>query len=776
MPPVVACELTILGIRHHGPGCARAVLAALEAMRPDVLLVEGPADGQAALAALATEGFQPPVALLVYQPDAPERAAFYPFAAFSPEWNALRWAAANGVPARLIDLPHGFPAPLPGRVRGAAGEGEDGERVPDSEADLPQWARIDPIGALAEAAGHDDPELWWEQQVEQRQDATAMFEAIAEAMAALRRAFPDDPPHERCREAHMRQAIRAAAKAGYRRAAVVCGAWHAPALSDALTAEPAESARDAALLADQPVCATSATWIPWSHARLARASGYGAGVKSPGWYDHLWHSPAQAAVRWVASAARLLRAEGLDASPASVVEAVRLAEAIAAVRGRPSVGLDALMEAIEAVLCGGRPERLAVVRERLEVGDATGAVPDTIPLAPLARDLQAQQKRLRLKPEPTQRTLALDLREPTDRERSALLHRLRLLGVPWGRIAPRRGATGTFHEDWELVWAPEFELDLIAKSALGLTIADAARAWIRQEAQVAPFPQLTALLDAAVLAGLPEALPALLARIADAAALTPDVGAMMEGLPPLARVVRYGDVRGTSAAQVLPIARGLAERVAVGLPGACASLDDEAAQAMDRRLGLVADALALLRLDDVTPAWEQALLALADGQAVHGRVRGAALRLLADRGTLAADELARRVGLALGPACLGPPIPGYAGASGTMTAAAWIEGLVGGAATVLLQLEGVWRALDRWLQGLPDDDFMLALPLLRRAFARFDGAERRAMTDKVRALPTGGAAHAAVAADDDLDADRTAEVVPVIIHVMGGNPAWRSNG
>ena len=740
-----ACALSVLGVRHHGPGCARAVLAALYAMRPDVVLIEGPADGQEALAALALEGFRPPVAMLVYQPDDPEHAAFYPFAAFSPEWNALRWAATNGVPARFIDLPHGHDSPSPS----------------EEEEELPPWARIDPIAALAEAAGHDDPEIWWDQQVEQRGDASAMFDAVAEAMAALRRAFPDDPPDERRREAHMRRAIRAAATAGHRRAAVVCGAWHAPALADALTADPAA---DAALLADLKPRPTIATWIPWTHARLARASGYGAGVRAPGWYAHLWDAPDQAAVRWVASAARLLRAEGLDASAASVVEAVRLAEAVAAERGRPSVGLDALMEAIEAVLCGGRPERLAVVRQALEVGEVTGAVPDAIPLAPLQRDLAAQQKRLRLKPDAGKRALALDLREDTDRERSALLHRLRLLGVPWGRPAARRGAAGTFHEDWELAWAPEFELELIARSALGLTIADAARAGIDQEAQAAPFPALTALLDAAVLARLPAALPALLRRIADAAALTPDVGAMMEGLPPLARVARYGDVRGTSSALVLPIARSIAERVAVGLPGACASLDDEAAAAMDQRLGMVEGALGLLRLDDVQAAWEQALLALADGEAVHGRVRGAALRLLADRGAVDPDELARRVGLALGPACA------------PADAAGWIEGLVGGAATVMLQLEGVWRALDRWLTGLSDDDFMLALPLLRRGFARFDGAERRAMADKVRALPTEGSAREALATEEDLDAERAARVVPVIIHVMGGSPAWRSNG
>ena len=40
-------------------------------------------------------------------------------------------------------------------------------------------------------------------------------------------------------------------------------------------------------------------------------------------------------VRWLTRVARLLRDEDLDASSAHVIEAVRLAEALAALRGRP---------------------------------------------------------------------------------------------------------------------------------------------------------------------------------------------------------------------------------------------------------------------------------------------------------------------------------------------------------------------------------------------------------------------------------------------------------
>ncbi len=95
------------------------------------------------------------------------------------------------------------------------------------------------------------------------------------------------------------------------------------------------------------------TWVPWTHDRLAYASGYGAGVTSPGWYHHLYTAADEPIARWMVKVARLLRDEDLDASPASAVEATRAAHALAAIRGRPLPGLPEVDDAALAVLCGG---------------------------------------------------------------------------------------------------------------------------------------------------------------------------------------------------------------------------------------------------------------------------------------------------------------------------------------------------------------------------------------------------------------------------------------
>src|SRR5690606_26650735 len=206
-----AGEVHVLGVRHHGPGSARAVARALADLRPDCVVIEGPPELDALVAAAASPDLVPPVAALAYVVDAPARAVFYPLASFSPEWVALRWALRAGVPVRFADLP-------------AANALADRDRRPRAD--------LDPLGMLAAAAGYDDAERWWEDAVEHRADrSVSAFALVAEAMASLR-ARSEDDPSDLVREAAMRRVLRVV-RAIYETTAVVCGAWHAPVLDPA---------------------------------------------------------------------------------------------------------------------------------------------------------------------------------------------------------------------------------------------------------------------------------------------------------------------------------------------------------------------------------------------------------------------------------------------------------------------------------------------------------------------------------------------------------------
>jgi hypothetical protein len=702
------------------------------------VLVEGPPDADAVLPLAAHPGLRPPVALLVYRADEPSRAVFYPFAVFSPEWQAIRWALAAGAAARFMDLPQANQLAL--------AQGDGGGAGP------PAPIRDDPLGALAHAAGDDDGERWWERMVEQRRDGADLFAAVLEAMAAVREAVPDVEPREAAREAAMRQRIRAAVREGFERIAVVCGAWHAPALA----ALPPAGA-DAALLKGMARARVEAAWAPWTYGRLAAGSGYGAGVASPGWYHHLWSAPGDVAGRWLTKVARLLRAEDLDASAAQVVDATRLAEATAALRDRATPDLVGLHEATRAVFCSGSDLPMRLIHERLVVGERLGEVPAGAPAVPVQRDLLRQQRRLRLSPEASRRALDLDLRRPVDRERSHLLHRLGLLGVPWGRREEVTGKAGTFHELWQLQWDPVLAVGLVEASVWGTTVAAAADARAGHEADAAgTLTRLGALLDQTLLAGLPAATRHVLDRLQVAAAVAGDVAELADALPALARVVRYGDVRGSDAGEVGRVVDGLVARVCVGLPAACASLDDDAARAMAGRVVGVHGAVALLGDPAHRSAWHGVLGRLADQRGLHGRLAGRCARLLLDAGVHRGEEAARRMWRALSPGVE----PGQA--------AAWVEGFLEGSGLLLVHDDALWSVLDGWVSGLPDAAFTACLPLLRRTFAGFPAPERRQIGERARAGRSLAAAHGWDG--DALHTGRADSVLPLLELILGVPP------
>ncbi|WP_019066806.1 DUF5682 family protein [Streptomyces hokutonensis] len=641
---MTGAEPLLLGVRHHGPGSARAVRAALAAARPRVVLIEGPPEADALIPLAAEEDMRPPVALLAHAVDEPGRSAFWPLAEFSPEWVAIRWALEHGVPARFIDLPAAHTLAW-GTQDKPTGE-EQGPTNP--EAPSGPDIRVDPLAVLAETAGYDDPERWWEDVVEHRgvgeRDPFAPFTALEEAMGALRETYGAGG-HDRdlVREAYMRLQVRAAQREFEDGVAVVCGAWHVPALRQRTAV-----AADRALLKGLPKVKAELTWVPWTHRRLSRAGGYGAGIDSPGWYGHLFAAPDRPVERWMTKVAGLLREEDRIVSPAHVIEAVRLAETLAVMRGRPLPGLGETTDAVRAVMCEGSDVPLSLVRDRLVVGDVLGEVPPGAPAVPLQRDLDRQQRRLRIKPEALERELELDLRKETDAARSRLLHRLRLLGVEWGEPIASRGSTGTFRETWRLRWEPELAVRVAEAGVWGTTVLAAANAKAEADAVAAQsLADVTALAEHCLLAELPDALPVVMRVLADRAALDTDVGHLAQALPALVRSLRYGDVRGTDTGALTEVAAGLAERIFVGLPPACTALDADAADEMRRHVDAVHGAVALL------------------GDAGGGR-RGAASGAEqteasgAERGT--ASEAGR--GDAAGSGHGGAPAPGDGGAAG----------------------------------------------------------------------------------------------------------------
>lgn len=753
--------VTYYGIRHHGPGCAHSLRKALLALTPDCVIIEGPAGAEPLLQHFNAEQMIPPVALLSYCVDEPQLSVFHPFAEFSPEWQAIRWACDANVPVRFMDLPTSTTLALIKEKQDAlkakqeqthhaqenqqqkqktqpAQPKQNDQTEQDPEPSNVSTVPHDPLDWLAQAAGYSDGESWWNHMVEERGDGADLFEAIAQAMAELRANTPPRPQaheqRETLREAYMRMTIRQAQKEGFERIAVICGAWHVPALDQSLSTttkipEKALAAADKATLKGLPKIKTQITWVPWTYKHLSMKSGYGAGIAAPGWYEYLWNSSQNRdiygqyrSVGWYVRIAHLLRERDLDCSSAHLIEAARLAETLAAMRERPAPSLTELNEAALSVICNGDETPMRFIERELMLGQAIGNVPTDVPTVPLQRNLLALQKSLRLKPEALEKELDLDLRKDTDLARSHLLHRLNLLNIDWGELSNvRQKGKGTFHELWRLSWKPQYEVDIIIASRYGHSVESAASNHAQEQAREAQkLPQLTQLIDKVLLANLPEAVKVVAHELQERSVGSADPLELLAALPSLANVYRYGNVRQTDVAQVAHLFDSMLLRAVISLPLAVSHINEEAAEQTRNTFIATEHALTLRAGEEQTQAWRQSLAHICIAETSAALLQGLSCRLLLDSNTYSIEQARQQLSLNL------------SNASDAMQAAQWLDGFLNRNAAVLLHNDVLWALIDEWLCQLNDAHFTTILPLVRRTFSEFEAADRRDLGQRVK--------------------------------------------
>ncbi len=706
--------LHVLGIRHHGPGSAKSLQKAIRAIEPDCILVEMPADAATALQFMKGNQLTPPVALLLYDPKELQDASYYPFARFSPEWQACRYALENSIPLVPMDLPVGIHI-----ARRREREQQPHLAFKKRSSDQ-QKITLDPLGYMASLGGYPDGERWWELHFEQPEHEGNIFDTVLELVTTLRNGIGRQETEETLiREAYMRKTIRKAIKDGYRDIVVVCGAWHAPVLHNWQTFT---AKTDNARLRGLKKVKTSASWVPWSFDRLATSNGYGAGVISPAWYELLFGNRKEVVIRWMTKAAHLLREEDLDVSPAHVLEAVRLSESLAALRDREIPGIGEMQEAAIAVFCKGDEMLMTLIQQKLVIGENVGRVGDDVPQIPLIKDLEKQVRSARLTKEWQSSTTIqkdLDLRKPSNLAASHLIRRLLILEIPWGTL--RKGSqfkTGSFSEHWTLRKRTDYEIRLIAGGMWGNSIREAAKTYsIHKARESGDLAVVTALTDDVLKAELPEAVPALLLKLQDLAALTNDIARLMAAVPQFVNIIRYGNTRKTDADAVENILDKIIPRICIGLTNACVQLDEELAQTRFEQMASIHQAMTILQKPVHFENWMSTLQSMHQNEAIHPLIRGFVTRLLFDRRYLALEGAAQGISLALSPART------------DATKASWLEGFLSGSGLLLIHNRELWSIIDEWVGSLTLPKFYQVLPLLRRTFASFSQVERKKLLE-----------------------------------------------
>ncbi|WP_328498560.1 DUF5682 family protein [Streptomyces sp. NBC_00414] len=820
--PAAPC---LIGVRHHAPSLAAAVPALLDAAAPDVLLVELPDEMQEWLPWLSHEETRAPVALAAAPRDGGggRGPAFYPFADFSPELAALRWAARHGVPVVACDLPladrawstagrqnpahpHDAVRPQDGHdpVRPNGGhdavppddshddhDGHDGAdrssapRSPgvpsDSAPDLDSAPVSRAAAGIATAlrarlTGRSGDDLW-DRLVEAAAPGSPP-EALRRAALLTGWALREDaaasggvPELDLRREEWMRARL-AAATANGERAAVVVGAFHAPALmssaltSPALTSPASPGAAGAprspspgATRSDSPAWTTSL--IPYTYALLDERSGYPAGIRDPEWQHLVLRAagdPAaleEALTRAAVEVCAELRTLGHPSGPAEAREITRLAGDLARLRGLPMAGRGELVEAVQTVLTQGEPygrgRAVARAMERVLVGTRAGRPAPGAPRSGLAPAVEDELAALRL-PGPDSRgtdatrELRLDpLRSDLDRRRELLLQRLTVCGVPYGERKESVGAGGTeaLTSRWEARWTPATAAMLTAAGVRGVTLAQATEGLLRERRRTKQDEG--GPTAAQTLHGLRQAaecgLPALTdERLTDVREVLPQSATLPELLAALALLdrLRTGHVAGLDACK---------ERTAV-VAGVAELLTAAAVRQVDGLTG------------SEDPADAHALLELAHRADLLGGIRltDALARLAADGSPLMRGA-AGAVRVLLGhedPHALGDRIASWVDAANTPEArSALTDRLIGVLTAAGPLLEAAPPALEPLLDRvaeMPDRHLLDRLPALRGGFDALSPAARDRLLDIVeerlattRPSDTGGVDPAALA-------------------------------
>lgn len=743
----------LFGVRHLSPAAAFHLRRALDEARPELVLVEGPSDLNGQMEWLCHPETKFPAAILAYTKTPPVRTVLWPFAVYSPEAQAILWAHEHKVECRFMDLPSSVFLGFVGReeVNWPAGPREAGLgrdlSAPSDEAEEDDRAagRVVPpytdnpedtqhttesVYKRLETLAGEDHDTFWERNFEQAED----YRAAANAFGRELRAAAGDSRRDRAetvvREAWMKRVICQAIDSGVPAEKIfcVCGAFHVAGLEENA---PMTDEEEAAL----PRADSCATLMPYSYYRLTTRSGYGAGNRAPAYFELLWDSLngkglGEAPYLYLTGLAAAHRKAGNLTSSAEVIEAVRLANTLASMRGSRYPALSDLRDASVTTMGHGQFSELALAAAETEIGKKIGFLPEGVARTSVQEDFYRQLKELRLEKFRTAeiQRLDLDLREKlnvkseqaalADLRRSFFLHRLRVLGVHFSTLLPSRQEGANWGEYWELRWTPEAEIEIVESALMGDTVEGAAAFALKERADNSTsISEAASIFQDAFLCGMPaaarHALSVLQGLGVDAAAIA-DVA---ETASRLSLVVRYGDLRRFDAEPVIPLVKQLYLRACLTLADACIC-DAQAAPAVTRAM----DQLNALQLSHdflEEDRWISLLEEISDRDDLNTRCSGFAMAILLERGeadeALLAREVARR---------LSPGVPADLGAG-------WFEGLAGKNRYALIARLSLWRQLDDYLSGLDDETFRRALVFLRRAFADFSSKEKNDIAENL---------------------------------------------
>ena len=739
-------EVPVFGVRHLSPSGAWHLRRYLDQVKPKVVLVEGISDATPLIKDMVRRGSEPPIAVLAYTDSLPVQTLVSPLAKYSPEYQAIVWAKENKAKCEFIDLPSDVFLALQsvGSAENEADEESDGGDADETSDDqqVEEVTEVDEASTrasvyheFARQSGELDYETYWERRFEHNLSDESYRQASYEFGRGLRELETEtllSQAENLVRESFMRRCIQQKLDKGVKpeQIVVVVGAFHASTMNgdhEVMTDEQFESLQRRS---------SKLTLMPYSYFRLSSQSGYGAGNQAPAYFELLWEALEEddlqlLPARYLSTVARNMRVEGTHRSTAEVIEGVRLARTLSALKDGQAPTLADLEDAAVTLIGHGEHSAVSDALARVNVGTAIGRLPKGVSKTSIQDDFDRELKRLKLDKYRTnvKQELGLDLRENRrvkteeaaylDLNRSSFLHRLRILGISFAESVQTRQDSATWAEKWNIQWTPESEIELVEAVLLGETVELAAAYQFRTTLdECDSVKDAAALVNDACQCGLMKAMEHARRRLQELASQSTEFVAVANAANQLGMTVRYGDVRRFDPQPLIPLIADLFVQGALALM-ATANCDNEAA----KRIVVAMDELNKVSLEYSEEVeedlWVERLKRLSDADDRNPVLSGYACSILLERGMISNDELAREVSRRLSP-----------GISADL-GAGWFEGVAGRNRYALLARQPMWEQLASYISSLDDEQFRRALVFLRRAFGTFSPHEKRQISENL---------------------------------------------
>lgn len=746
------------GIRHLSPACACYVQEFLDRTSPELVLIEGPSDLNHLIEPLCSEETVPPIAILAYTDEAPVQTILWPFAEFSPEYQAMLWAHRHQIPVRFCDLPAAVTLALEKEEEERALEElrrqekeneeikeklienatnrikqnirQDDKKKREEQCKTKESQKTDIYEQLETHLGIDI-DSFWEYHFEYNENYEDFIEAAILYGENLRKFSPKSKYNE-IREAYMRKIISEAEEEGIatEKISVITGAFHTKGLMEHENAK-----KDEQLLKNLPKLSSKATLMPYSYYRLSSRSGYGAGSKAPRFYEMLWKNRTagkqeDTAAMYLTTLANFQREKGYGTSSAEVIEALRLTKALAALRNGTQPSLEDLRDAAVTCMGHGSFAEISIGCAATEIGTKIGHLPEGAVCTSVQEDFKRQLKELKLEKyvTPVMEELELDLRENLrvkseksaflDLNRSFFLHRLCVLGVHFCKQLTRQQENATWAELWSLQWNPEVEIEIVEASLKGDTILQAAEYELSVRlGEAERLNQTAEILAEAFLCGISKVVYTAVLAVQNMAAECSAVTDIGETIGTLSFIMRFGNLRRLDTQSLMPLMETLFLHFCLGL-GNEAVCDKSASDAIIQAMEKV-NAACLSHEFLNEKQWIFLLDELADRDDINMRISGFAAAILTERGKLTNERMAELISRRLS--------KGTAAAD----AAGWFEGLAMKNRRSLISRYSLWEKLFTYISELDEVEFKPALVCLRRTFSVFTPSEKADIAENI---------------------------------------------